>query len=117
MFDNLVEKLKANPKRIVYTEGTDARILESAARLPKSGGRLVYATCSMLPQENEAIAEAFTQAHRDFEPLDAGELLAQLKVPEAASLCSGGESGSRFVRLWPHRHQTDGFFAAVWQRK
>jgi 16S rRNA C967 or C1407 C5-methylase (RsmB/RsmF family) len=49
----------------------------------------------MLPQENEAIAEAFTQAHRDFEPLDAGELLAQLKVPEAASLCSGGESGSR----------------------
>jgi 16S rRNA (cytosine967-C5)-methyltransferase len=71
----------------------------------------------MLPQENEAIAEAFTQAHRDFEPLDAGELLAQLKVPEAASLCSGGESGSRFVRLWPHRHQTDGFFAAVWQRK
>ena len=44
-------------------------------------------------------------------------LLAQLKVPEAASLCSGGESGSRFVRLWPHRHQTDGFFAAVWQRK
>ena len=37
MFDNLVEKLKANPKRIVYTEGTDARILESAARLKKDG--------------------------------------------------------------------------------
>lgn len=67
-------------------------------------------------RKNEAIAEAFTQAHRDFELLDAGELLARLKVPEAASLCSGGESGSR-CSLWPHRHQTDGFFAAVWQRK
>ena len=110
-------KWRQSPKAVEELVAKQTAILESAARLPKSGGRLVYATCSMLPQENEAIAEAFTQAHRDFEPLDAGELLAQLKVPEAASLCSGGESGSRFVRLWPHRHQTDGFFAAVWQRK
>jgi 16S rRNA (cytosine967-C5)-methyltransferase len=49
--------------------------------------------------------------------LDAGELLAGLKVEQAASLCSGGESNSRYLRLWPHLHQTDGFFAAVWQRK
>ena len=110
-------KWRQSAKAVQELVVKQAAILDSAARLPKSGGRLVYATCSMLPQENEAIAEAFTQAHRDFEPLDAGELLAQLKVPEAASLCSGGESGSRFVRLWPHRHQTDGFFAAVWQRK
>ena len=110
-------KWRQSPQALEELVAKQTAILESAARLPKSGGRLVYATCSMLPQENEAIAEAFTQAHRDFEPLDAGELLAQLKVPEAASLCSGGESGSRFVRLWPHRHQTDGFFAAVWQRK
>ena len=34
-----------------------------------------------------------------------------------AGLCSGGESGSRYLRLWPHVHHTDGFFAAVWQRK
>jgi len=110
-------KWRQSPQALEELVAKQTAILESAARLPKSGGRLVYATCSMLPQENEAIAEAFTQAHRDFEPLDAGELLAQLKVPEAASLCSGGESGSRFVRLWPHRHQTDGFFAAAWTRK
>ncbi|QNP61087.1 RsmB/NOP family class I SAM-dependent RNA methyltransferase [Paenacidovorax monticola] len=92
-------------------------ILESAARLVKPGGRLVYATCSVLPEENEAIAEAFSAAHPDFVPLDAGELLAQLKVEQGASLCSGGDSGTRYLRLWPHRHQTDGFFAAIWSKK
>ena len=94
-----------------------AAILDSAARLLKSGGRLVYATCSILRQENEAIAEAFSAAHPDFQPLDAGELLAQLKVESAAGLCSGGENGLRYLRLWPHVHQTDGFFAAIWQKR
>jgi 16S rRNA (cytosine967-C5)-methyltransferase len=94
-----------------------AAILQSAARLVKSGGRLVYATCSVLPQENEAIAQAFSEANKDFEPLDVGAVLDGLKVEQAATLCSGGDNGQRFLRLWPHQHQTDGFFAAVWQRK
>ncbi|MDD2809815.1 RsmB/NOP family class I SAM-dependent RNA methyltransferase [Rhodoferax sp.] len=92
-------------------------ILQSAARLVKSGGRLVYATCSILPQENEAIAQAFSAANPEFSPLDAGEVLAGLKVEQAHTLCSGGDNGQRFLRLWPHRHQTDGFFAAAWQKK
>ena len=91
-------------------------ILQSASRLLKSGGRLVYATCSVLPQENEAIAQAFSDANKDFVPVDAGEILAGLKVERAADLCKGGETDQRFLRLWPHLHQTDGFFAAVWQR-
>ncbi|QKO22565.1 RsmB/NOP family class I SAM-dependent RNA methyltransferase [Rhodoferax sp. BAB1] len=94
-----------------------AAILASAARLLKSGGRLVYATCSVLPQENEAIAEAFCADHPDFQPLDAGELLTQLKVPGADRLCHGGDNGQKYLRLWPHLHQTDGFFAAIWQKK
>jgi 16S rRNA (cytosine967-C5)-methyltransferase len=92
-------------------------ILQSASRLLKSGGRLVYATCSVLPQENEAIAAAFSAANPDFEPLVAGEVLSSLKVTDAASLCSGGEGGQLYLRLWPQRHSTDGFFAAVWQRR
>jgi 16S rRNA (cytosine967-C5)-methyltransferase len=92
-------------------------ILQSAARLLKSGGRLVYATCSVLPQENEAIAEAFSAANPDFAPLPVGEVLSGLKVIDAARLCSGGEDGQLYLRLWPHMHETDGFFAAVWQRK
>ncbi|MDP2681149.1 MAG: RsmB/NOP family class I SAM-dependent RNA methyltransferase [Rhodoferax sp.] len=94
-----------------------AAILQSAARLLKPGGRLVYATCSVLPQENEAIALAFSEANPDFVPLDVGEVLVGLKVENAANLCSGGDNQQRFLRLWPHRHQTDGFFAAVWQRQ
>ena len=92
-------------------------ILQSAARLVKPGGRLVYATCSVLPEENEAIAEAFAAAHPDFVPLEAGEVLTALKVEHAERLCSGGETGARYLRLWPHQHQTDGFFAAIWVRK
>jgi 16S rRNA (cytosine967-C5)-methyltransferase len=92
-------------------------ILQSAARLVKSGGRLVYATCSVLPEENEAIAEAFGAANPDFVPVDAAELLQGLKVEGSEALCAGGEGGRRYLRLWPHRHSTDGFFAAAWNRK
>ena len=90
-------------------------ILQSAARLLKPGGRLVYATCSILPQENEGIAQAFTEAHPDFSPLELGPTLTQLKVAGAEALCSG--ENNRYLRLWPHLHATDGFFAAAWTRK
>ncbi|MCO5103354.1 MAG: RsmB/NOP family class I SAM-dependent RNA methyltransferase [Burkholderiaceae bacterium] len=109
-------KWRQNPQAIEELVVKQAAILESAARLLRPGGRLVYATCSVLPQENEAIAEAFSAAHPEFAALDAGAVLEQLKVPDAASLCSGGEAGTRYLRLWPQRHQTDGFFAALWQR-
>ena len=110
-------KWRQSAKAVQELVVKQAAILDSAARLLKPGGRLVYATCSILPQENEAIAEAFTAAHPDFVPLDAGEVLSQLKVEQAASLCSGGETGTAYLRMWPHRHQTDGFFAAVWTRE
>ena len=110
-------KWRQSAKAVQELVVKQAAILDSAARLLKPGGRLVYATCSILPQENEAIAEAFTAAHPDFVPLDAGEVLGQLKVEQAASLCSGGETGTAYLRMWPHRHQTDGFVAAVWTRK
>jgi 16S rRNA (cytosine967-C5)-methyltransferase len=92
-------------------------ILQSASRMVKSGGRLVYATCSVLPQENEEIAQAFAAANPDFTPLSAGEVLTGLKVENAPSLCSGGEDGQLYLRLWPQRHATDGFFAALWEKK
>lgn len=110
-------KWRQSPKAVEELVAKQTAILASAARLVKPGGRLVYATCSVLPQENEAVAEAFSAEHKDFVLEDAGDLLAQLKVENAARLCSGGDSGNAFVRLWPHLHQTDGFFAAVWTRK
>ena len=114
-------KWRQSPKAVEELVAKQAAILASAARLLKSGGRLVYATCSILPQENEEIARAFSAANPEFVPLNMRELLEQLKVEQAASLCSGpvqeGEQGGEFLRLWPHLHATDGFFAAAWVRK
>jgi len=109
-------KWRQSAKAVAELTAKQTAILQSAARLVKSGGRLVYATCSVLPEENEAIAEAFSAANPGFVLQDAGELLTSLKVPDAAGLCAGGESGMRYLRLWTHRHATDGFFAAVWNR-
>ncbi len=110
-------KWRQSPQAVDEMAVKQAAILQSASRMLKSGGRLVYATCSVLPQENEAIAAAFSEANPEFTPLDAGEVLTGLKVATATSLCTGGESGHLYLRLWPQRHATDGFFAAVWQKK
>lgn len=84
-----------------------ASILDSAARLVKQGGRLVYATCSILDEENEAIVQQFLVAHPDFTLIPAPQILDEQKI--------NLEMGDYF-KLYPHIHHTDGFFAAVMQR-
>ena len=110
-------KWRQNLQAVQEMSVKQAAILQSAARMLKSGGRLVYATCSVLTQENEAIAQAFAAANPDFVALPVGQVLTELKVEAATTLCTGGEDGQMYLRLWPHRHATDGFFAAVWQKK
>jgi 16S rRNA (cytosine967-C5)-methyltransferase len=114
-------KWRQTPKLIEEMATLQTAILQSAARLVKSGGRLVYATCSLLKDENEAIALKFSAANPDFEMIQVGDVLTQLKVENAAFLCSGtgldGSTGLEYLRLWPHIHATDGFFAAIWQKK
>lgn len=105
-------KWRQSPQAVAELQARQRAILDSAARLLKPGGRLVYATCSVLPEENEQVAQSFTEAHPEFRGLGATEALAQAKVPQAASLVQGDS-----LRLWPHRHATDGFFAAVWERR
>jgi len=107
-------KWRQSPEAVQEMSVKQAAILQSASRLLKPGGRLVYATCSLLRQENEDIAAAFSAAHPGFQPLSAGEVLSNLKVPDAGVLCSGGDDGKQYLRLWPHRHGADGFFAAAW---
>jgi 16S rRNA (cytosine967-C5)-methyltransferase len=108
-------KWRQTPETVAAQAQLQTAILNSAARLLKPGGRLVYATCSLLQAENEAVCEAFGQAHADFEPMPVGGLLEALRVPDADTLCSGEQR--QWLRLWPHRQKTDGFFAAVWQKK
>jgi 16S rRNA (cytosine967-C5)-methyltransferase len=106
-------KWRQSPKALAELQAKQQAILASAARLLKPGGRLVYATCSLLQAENEAVADAFTaERAADFAPVPAAEALSAAHVGSAEQLVSGA-----YLRLWPHRHQTDGFFAAVWQRR
>jgi 16S rRNA (cytosine967-C5)-methyltransferase len=106
-------KWRQSPQALAELQAKQKAILASAARLLKPGGRLVYATCSLLAAENEAVAEDFTATEKDrFEPLPVAALLQAAHVSEAEALVAGP-----FLRLWPHRHHTDGFFAAVWQRR
>ena len=109
-------KWRQSPQAVQEMAVKQAAILQNAARLLKPGGRLVYATCSLLPAENEEIALAFTDAHAEFTPQPVAEILSNLKVDGAEGLCSGGVDGGAFLRLWPHRHRTDGFFAAIWTK-
>lgn len=105
-------KWRQSPDSIAELRVKQALILASAARLLKPGGRLVYATCSLLDVENEEVAAEFTQAHgRDFKPMPVAALLEKAHVGAPDSLVRGD-----FLRLWPHRHGTDGFFAAAWER-
>ena len=106
-------KWRQSPESVAELQVKQAAILESAARLLKPGGRLVYATCSLLDSENEGIADAFTAAHeRDFAAVPAAEALEKAHVGDAPALVRGP-----YLRLWPHRHGTDAFFAAVWERR
>jgi 16S rRNA (cytosine967-C5)-methyltransferase len=84
-------------------------IVKSAARLVKAGGRLVYATCSFLPEENELIVEKFLAAHPDFQLLPASQVVARLKL--------GLKGVGDVLKLTPLQHGTDAFFAAILERK
>jgi len=90
-----------------------ADILAGAARLVRPGGRLVYATCSILAEENEVVVDAFLAAHPDYRRLCASDVLAQQGIMIEG--CGYGE-GALDLRLLPHLHGTDGFYAAVLER-
>jgi 16S rRNA (cytosine967-C5)-methyltransferase len=86
-----------------------ASILGAAAKLVKPGGRLVYATCSLLREENEDIVETFLASKPEFSHVSVDSILSRLKIPL--------DGMDPYLRLAPHPHGTDGFFAAVLERK
>ena len=100
-------KWRQTPETIVEMAEKQQAILESAARLVKPGGRLVYATCSLLEDENEKIVSGFLAKDERFVLVPMQKVLKEGKVDLETD---------DFLRLLPHRHQTDGFFAAVFER-
>ncbi|KNH09844.1 Ribosomal RNA small subunit methyltransferase B [Candidatus Burkholderia brachyanthoides] len=100
-------KWRQSPQSVAELTPKQLSILTSAARLVKTGGRLVYATCSMLEAENEAVVKAFLETHPNFRVVPARNVLVEQRI----DLDTG-----EFLSLWPHQHGTDGFFAAVLER-
>ena len=101
-------KWRQKVEAVAEMQVKQASILDGAARLLKGGGRLVYATCSLLDEENEFIVGQFLAAHPEFDLVPMSQVLAEQKIEL--------EMGD-YLKLLPHKHQTDGFFAAVMQRK
>jgi 16S rRNA (cytosine967-C5)-methyltransferase len=104
-------KWRQSPLAIEALGRSQRAILASAAQLVKPGGRLVYATCSLLRAENDGVADWFAGIAVGFEAVDAAALLKRAGVSGAESLAPQGR-----LRLWPHHHGTDGFFAAAWSK-
>lgn len=102
-------KWRLTPERVTQLAQEALDILRAAARLVRPGGRLVYATCSLLKEENEDIVDAFLAEATDFLAINTADILNRrgivLDLPTANSL-----------RLWPHIHGTDGFFAQAFDR-
>lgn len=100
-------KFRQSPQSLIELTQKQTNILAAASKLLKPGGRLVYATCSFLNEENRAIVDDFLAHHPDFCLRHAGEILSQQKIPLQAGEC---------LQLMPQTHATDAFFAAVLER-
>jgi 16S rRNA (cytosine967-C5)-methyltransferase len=101
-------KARQNVQGLAELNVKQRSILAAAASLVKPGGRLVYGTCSLLAEENEDIVDEFLAKNPGFRLVPAAEVLQRqgLVIPGA----------ERYLRLFPHVHDTDGFFAAVMEK-
>ncbi|WP_426957009.1 RsmB/NOP family class I SAM-dependent RNA methyltransferase [Muricoccus radiodurans] len=110
---------RRNPDARLRTDASDLQelitkqreILDRAAPLVRSGGKLIYATCSVLPEEDEEQVNAFLARHAEFSAVPLAQAWAEASAPGTPP----GEGP--FMALAPHRDGTDGFFAAVLQRR
>jgi len=101
-------KTRQTAEGLVELNAKQRAILAAAASLVKPGGRLVYGTCSLLAEENEDIVAGFLTANPGFKVVPVTEVLDRvgIRIPDA------GE----YLHLYPHVHDTDGFFAAVLEK-
>jgi 16S rRNA (cytosine967-C5)-methyltransferase len=104
------DKWRVTPEDLADLIVRQQQILNSAARLVRPGGRLVYATCSVLHEENEAQADAFLAATPEFSVVPAAHVWHE-------TIGGAWPGGEPYLRLTPARHGTDGFFVAIFERQ
>ncbi|MBV8940049.1 MAG: RsmB/NOP family class I SAM-dependent RNA methyltransferase [Alphaproteobacteria bacterium] len=104
-------KWRFTPRDLEEVLAIQQRILESAARLVKPGGQLVYATCSLLKDENEQQVANFLEAHANFRVVCAQKVWNKTASADAAS------SEVSYLWLTPQQDGCDGFFAAILERQ
>ncbi|HRE17534.1 MAG TPA: RsmB/NOP family class I SAM-dependent RNA methyltransferase, partial [Rhodocyclaceae bacterium] len=100
-------KWRQSPASVAELTEKQVAILAAASTLVKQGGHLVYATCSLLEAENDAVVDQFLATHPEFHQVSAEAALAKQGITY---------SGER-LRLLPQQHGTDGFFAVLLERK
>ncbi|MDX2128867.1 MAG: RsmB/NOP family class I SAM-dependent RNA methyltransferase [Chloroherpetonaceae bacterium] len=93
------------------------QILTRFSSFLKPGGRVVYATCSLFQKENESVVESFLKANQDFTLLSPSEAISTIKLSFDSESLAKRFSGDSYMRLSPHKDDTDGFFAAILQKK
>jgi len=100
-------KWRRHPKDPLRFARLQKELLKHAAQFVKSGGVLVYATCTVFKEENDEVAEEFTADHSDF----AIEFAAGFLPPDCRPMVDGN-----YFKSWPHRHGVDGFFGVRWRK-
>lgn len=107
-------KWRLSEDRLAGLVSLQSEILAAASRLVRPGGRLVYATCSLLAIENQSVVDRFLLEHPSFCRVSSESVLAAqgILLPDSW----GAWSADGDLNLWPHRSQTDGFFGAVLRR-
>jgi 16S rRNA (cytosine967-C5)-methyltransferase len=101
-------KWTVTPEDVAEISRKQARILDLYSRCVKENGILVYGTCTTMPEENERVVEGFLASHPEFELVSPAARLERYSIASLA--------GEKYFQLLPHRHNTDGFFAAVMKK-
>ena len=107
-------KWRLRPGSLETRRKEQETVLDRAARLVKPGGRIVYITCSILPEENDDALSAFMERHEGFKPVPVDKALAAAQLGRLGNVVRPTAHG---LQLTPHKTGTDGFYAAVLERR
>lgn len=109
-------KRRLTPHSLEHLTKAQSEILDTYAPLLKAGGRLVYATCSIFREENEGQVEAFLARRQNFSLLPVSEVVKEIRIEADLTRLRERLQNETYLKLFPHRDSTDGFFAAVLTR-